>query len=1281
MKSILRKLRRGRVQKQKSRTFSRQPIFEHLEPRVLLDADINGLLADQALSAPLCTEAPSGTIEVGLNNQTTASPTIVAETTSLTENVAAGKTATQSSTGWGGPANYAVDDNTDGDLNHLSVTHTQLETNAWWQVDLGQVYSNITNIEIWNRTDFGPDRLDNFYVFVSDTPFTSTDLSTTIAQAGVWSQHITTIPSPNITLSVGRSGRYVRVQLGDTNYLSLAEVKVFAEPAAAPAQSLPYTQDFSSGQPNTAAGWEYYSDNEGRIQVTGGRLRMDDTTSNSTYSLNEAILHLNLTGQTGVTLTLDHWSMSDENDTLPSFFTGHYKGDGIALSVDGVNWVTITSLSGNFTNGSFALDAIIAQAKTAAGSTDISNVRIKFQQYDNEPTSADGREFDNIRVTANLPEMEITGNGQVINDGDTTPVMSDYTEFGYILVGTSWTYDYTITNTGTAALNLTSSPRVQLSGSSDFSVIVQPASTIAAGGGTTTFHIQFTPTGPGTKTATVTIANNDSDENPYNFVIQGTGIVIPEMGISGNGQVINDGDTTPSLSDHTDFSSTITGTSIIRTFTITNTGTGVLNLTGSPRVILSGSEDFTVITQPTATVAPSGGTTTIQIRFTPTSAGTKTTTVTIANNDSDENPYNFVIQGSGIGVPEIETLGNLQVIADGDTTPVSTDHTDFGSIVTGSTIVRTFTIRNTGTGVLNLTSSPKVQISGSTDFTVIAQPAATVAANGGTTTFQVQFAPTSIGTKTATIQIYNDDSDENPYNFTIQGTGTATGIVVQTVPYTQNFDAGKPGDAAGWEYHSDIQGRIQVTGGRLRMDDITGDATSSLNEAILHLNLTGKTNVTLTLDHVTLADENDALPTVPFTGQYKGDGIALSVDGINWITITSLTVNFTNGSFALDSIITQAMTAAGSTDLSNVRIKFQQYDNYPASTDGREFDNIRITASIAQAVPYTQDFSAGLPSTAQGWEYYSDNEGRIQVVDGSLTMDDTTGNTTVSLNEAILHVNLTGKTNVTLTLDHTNINDDYHALPASFSGHYKGDGISLSVDGTNWVRITSLDASFTGQSFALDAIIAQAKTAAGITDVSDVRIKFQQYDDWPVNTDGRSFDNIHVTSVVAQTAPSTQNFDAGIPTGAQGWEFYSDNQGGIQVTGGRLRMYDTVGDTTYSLNEATLHLNLTGKTNVTLTLDHYSQSDEDDVMPASFTGHYKGDGISLSVDGINWVTITSLSGDFTNGSFALDTIIAQAMTAAGSTDLSNVRIKFQQYDNYPVFSDGREFDNIRITAS
>jgi hypothetical protein len=70
------------------------------------------------------------------------------------------------------------------------------------------------------------------------------------------------------------------------------------------------------------------------------------------------------------------------------------------------------------------------------------------------------------------------------------------------------------------------------------------------------------------------------------------------------------------------------------------------------------------------------------------------------------------------------------------------------------------------------------------------------------------------------------------------------------------------------------------------------------------------------------------------------------VDGYHWVKVTDLTTSFTDKSFDLDPVVQQAMAEAGSTDLSDVQIKFQQYDNYPASIDGREFDNIRLTADI-----------------------------------------------------------------------------------------------------------------------------------------------------------------------------------------------------------------------------------------------------------------------------------------------------------------------------------------------
>jgi uncharacterized delta-60 repeat protein len=132
-----------------------------------------------------------------------------------------------------------------------------------------------------------------------------------------------------------------------------------------------------------------------------------------------------------------------------------------------------------------------------------------------------------------------------------------------------------------------------------------------------------------------------------------------------------------------------------------------------------------------------------------------------------------------VPTPDITLAGNNVSISDGDATPSLSDHTDFGRAVTGGgdTIVRTFTIANPGTAAVNLTGSPLVQISGANaaDFTVTLLPAAQVAGNGGTTTFQVTFTPSSIGLRTATLSIANDTGDKNPFDFAIQGTGGGPG--------------------------------------------------------------------------------------------------------------------------------------------------------------------------------------------------------------------------------------------------------------------------------------------------------------------------------------------------------------------------------------------------------------------------------------------------------------------------------------------------------------------------
>jgi hypothetical protein len=146
--------------------------------------------------------------------------------------LALGKPATQSSTLPGyatSGAGGAVDGNPDGQFFNGSVTATNLDTNAWWQVDLG-ASAAIGSIAIWNRTDCCGSRLNDYWVFVSDTPFGATDTPATLqGRVGTFSSHQTAAPNPSTVIAAGAQGRYVRVQLTGANYLSLAEVQVFGQ--------------------------------------------------------------------------------------------------------------------------------------------------------------------------------------------------------------------------------------------------------------------------------------------------------------------------------------------------------------------------------------------------------------------------------------------------------------------------------------------------------------------------------------------------------------------------------------------------------------------------------------------------------------------------------------------------------------------------------------------------------------------------------------------------------------------------------------------------------------------------------------------------------------------------------------------------------------------------------------------------------------------------------------------------------------------------------------------
>ncbi|MCK5817491.1 MAG: choice-of-anchor D domain-containing protein, partial [Candidatus Marinimicrobia bacterium] len=131
------------------------------------------------------------------------------------------------------------------------------------------------------------------------------------------------------------------------------------------------------------------------------------------------------------------------------------------------------------------------------------------------------------------------------------------------------------------------------------------------------------------------------------------------------------------------------------------------------------------------------------------------------------------IFSSGIGgtvEPDIYVHSNSVEIVNGDNTPSLADHTDFGTTqITHGTLVKTYFIANTGTGNLTL-SAPIITGTNSGDFSLLTAPSDSIVA-GASTAFSIVFTPLAVGLREATISIVNNDADENPYTFAIQGTG------------------------------------------------------------------------------------------------------------------------------------------------------------------------------------------------------------------------------------------------------------------------------------------------------------------------------------------------------------------------------------------------------------------------------------------------------------------------------------------------------------------------------
>jgi uncharacterized repeat protein (TIGR01451 family) len=173
----------------------------------------------------------------------------------LGHNLALGRFATQSSqdSGYPSEAGRAVDGDVSGTWSSGHTAHTgmgSLPATSFLTVDLGGVQW-IGAVQVWNRTDQWTTRLLDFYVFVSQTPFpTSNDVNALRNSSEVWKRYVPGQAGRPTVIPVNELGRFVRVQqfgpdaspadgyeaggAGITattkDYLDIAELQVYGMP-------------------------------------------------------------------------------------------------------------------------------------------------------------------------------------------------------------------------------------------------------------------------------------------------------------------------------------------------------------------------------------------------------------------------------------------------------------------------------------------------------------------------------------------------------------------------------------------------------------------------------------------------------------------------------------------------------------------------------------------------------------------------------------------------------------------------------------------------------------------------------------------------------------------------------------------------------------------------------------------------------------------------------------------------------------------------------------------
>ncbi|WP_435136280.1 choice-of-anchor D domain-containing protein [Formosa sp. A9] len=247
-------------------------------------------------------------------------------------------------------------------------------------------------------------------------------------------------------------------------------------------------------------------------------------------------------------------------------------------------------------------------------------------------------------------------------------------------------------------------------------------------------------------------------------------------------QLIDENNTLQNCGYTLHFDDILTSETAEKTITLKNTGDVDLDISD-----IQISEPFSIsnVTAPIQ-IAPDEAQL-LRIRFSSDSAGAFNNIISIINSDADEGMCQIQLSGTAIAPsPEIDVERNTEnSIPSGANASIGYNTIFASTAINETSQPKTYYIHNEGTADLTIGT---INSSNATEFKLINTPSNQIIPPNTKITFDIEFSPQTSGTRSSVISITNNDADENPYTFSVEGTGTCVATLPNIMP-----DTGPPG--------------------------------------------------------------------------------------------------------------------------------------------------------------------------------------------------------------------------------------------------------------------------------------------------------------------------------------------------------------------------------------------------------------------------------------------------------------------------------------------------------